>query len=499
MNEPKWLLVMRAITGLTETPGDADNPKIMAMNEYIAQCYPEMRAYCDGYTHDSIAWCGLTEAFCMAVAGIRPPFGPTDTDRWLWARAWAEWVAWGQELSRPQVGCIVVMEREGGGHVTTFEYEKNGMLYCRGGNQSDAVNLQGFDPDTTLGFFWPREAGDVPQIPVEDRPMLENGDTGPDVYDLQGMLNKQGRAGLDVDGEFGPATEQAVLNYQKSRQLEVDGVVGPQTWQALYDKKPPVIPKPPTTGYMPPQMVRGVCDIAINSEIADYIWQHDRGPAPAGYTKGVAVAFANTYRQWKAGYGPALEMAQRSSGNSDKDVLAWYAPEYRAVGMDNSSDGAVTLRHLWALVLGLGMMESSGEYCCGRDQSASNTSSDTCEAGAWQTSYNAHNCSDMFDRLFDDYEAHRIQGFQQIFEEDVSCSDADWQNYGSGKGLQFQMMCKEMPAFAAQTNAITLRNLRNHYGPINRKEAELRREADEMLQDVMEFIDEMEDVIEGTA
>jgi hypothetical protein len=56
----------------------------------------------------------------------------------------------------------------------------------------------------------------------------------------------------------------------------------------------------------------------------------------------------------------------------------------RELGMDNSADGVDTLRHLFALQLGLGMRESSGQYCCGRDMSADNVSAETCEAGLFQ-------------------------------------------------------------------------------------------------------------------
>jgi len=496
-NAPKWLLVMRAINGTDEFSGDADNPKILGMARYVGHKFPEQKSYWDQYQHDSTAWCGLTEAFCMAVCGYSGPWGPTDTDKPMWAQAWSTWEPWGTRLSRPVLGCIVVMTREGGGHVTTFEYEENGLYYCRGGNQSDSVNLSGYSPDNIIGLLWPRAAGDPPDvddIPVEDRPMLERGDNGPDVFDLQDMLNKQNRAGIDVDGDFGPATEEAVTNYQQSRGLEVDGICGQETWNALYDKKPPYVPKPPP-GAMPTQWVMAICDIAQHSAIANYNW-NERGQAPPGYIKGVAVAFGEVYRQWKAGYGPAVDMAKKNSGDEDKDVLAWYGPEYAARGMDNSHDGADTLRHFWALILGLGMMESSGEYCCGRDQSVPpgyyGPESTTTEAGAWQTSYDAHSCSSYFDQVFDDFKAEKLAGYQEVFKEGVTCSSENWKCYGSGDGYEFQELSKSSPAMAAEACAITLRHLRKHYGPIGRKEAELRPEANTLLHSVQSYIDEME-------
>jgi peptidoglycan hydrolase-like protein with peptidoglycan-binding domain len=56
---------------------------------------------------------------------------------------------------------------------------------------------------------------------------LRRGDTGTDVFYLQGRL------GVAVDGKFGPATEAAVRTYQGQHGLSPDGVVGPRTWGSL--------------------------------------------------------------------------------------------------------------------------------------------------------------------------------------------------------------------------------------------------------------------------
>ena len=56
----------------------------------------------------------------MAKANIRPPFGGTDTDRFLWARSWADDPDY-TVLKTPRLGCIVVLTRSGGGHVTVYE------------------------------------------------------------------------------------------------------------------------------------------------------------------------------------------------------------------------------------------------------------------------------------------------------------------------------------------------------------------------------------------
>lgn len=58
---------------------------------------------------------------------------------------------------------------------------------------------------------------------------LHYGSTGEQVKKLQKCLNKIMKAGLTVDGSFGPATLKAVKAFQKKYKLEVDGSVGPQT------------------------------------------------------------------------------------------------------------------------------------------------------------------------------------------------------------------------------------------------------------------------------
>jgi accessory colonization factor AcfC len=91
-----------------------------------------------------------------------------------------------------------------------------------------------------------------------------------------------------------------------------------------------------------------------------------------------------------------------------------------------------------------------------------------------------------------EYQQNLWSGYLTTFEDGVSCSNADWECYGSGSGYQFQEMCKNLPAFSAETAAITLRNLCNHYGPIKRYEAELRTDADVMFKAVQDYVDQIE-------
>jgi hypothetical protein len=205
----------------------------------------------------------------------------------------------------------------------------------------------------------------------------------------------------------------------------------------------------------------------------------------------MALAFAQTYKKLQQGHPAAVEMAKARTA-SDTDALNIYRKSFNALGMSNETDGIDTLRHLYALMLGHGMRESSGRHCEGRDMSASNVASDTAEAGLFQTSWNAHAASDPeFDNLMAEYSnpANKPTCYLTSFDDGVSCNSDEWSCYGSGDGYAFQKLCKECPAFAVETCGLTLRNLANHYGPIIRHETELKAASEEMFQAIQDFMD----------
>jgi peptidoglycan hydrolase-like protein with peptidoglycan-binding domain len=61
---------------------------------------------------------------------------------------------------------------------------------------------------------------------------VRRGSQGDAVRACQSQLAHHG-ASLQVDGDFGPRTEQAVRSFQQRHGLAVDGIVGPDTWFAL--------------------------------------------------------------------------------------------------------------------------------------------------------------------------------------------------------------------------------------------------------------------------
>ena len=314
----------------------------------------------------------------------------------------------------------------------------------------------------------------IPATDADGRPTLRRG--------ARGDIVKQVQAGMALppDSIFSASMEAAVRQFQRDHGLVPDGIVGPRTWASLEGAMAP-------PAEAPALFAGPITALAGASELARFSWK-DRGVAPTGYIKGMALVYARVYCKWKAGDPAAVDIARADTGDSARDALSWYRDVFSAAGMDNSAGGADTLRHLFVLLIGLGMRESSGKHCVGRDRTADNTAAETAEAGLFQTSFNAKSASPLMPALFAQYSANP-SGFLDVFREGVRCSAGDLQNFGSGDGKEFQRLSKECPAFAAEFAAVGLRYIRKHWGPITRRQAEIRPECDRLLSQVQATVD----------
>lgn len=68
---------------------------------------------------------------------------------------------------------------------------------------------------------------------------LRKGSSGAEVREAQRLLNLAG-AGLNIDGNFGQKTYEAVKKYQKNNGLTADGVIGQKTWEKLRGSQDPI-------------------------------------------------------------------------------------------------------------------------------------------------------------------------------------------------------------------------------------------------------------------
>lgn len=218
-------------------------------------------------------------------------------------------------------------------------------------------------------------------------------------------------------------------------------------------------------------------DIAANSACARVVWK-DRGKAPAAYIKGLALTYARNLCDIDT---PLVKRMTMPIGATSKDALELYH-----LSGESAKDRLIAL---YTLGVGLGMRESSGAYCTGRDGSASNVTASTAEAGLFQTSYNSVGADGELGKLFEKYQKGGQVCFLDVFKNGVSCKAHDAINYGSGNGLRFQEMAKSCPAFATQYAMLTLRVLRDHYGPILRREAEYKQECKALFTGIQSFIE----------
>jgi hypothetical protein len=215
----------------------------------------------------------------------------------------------------------------------------------------------------------------------------------------------------------------------------------------------------------------------------------------------VTLVFARSVCQPQRADVQVVSAAVGASPNSD-DALSVYQSAFQANGMRNDKAGVNTLRHGYALLIGLGMMESSGKYCEGRDVSECFTKAESAEAGLFQTSYGARRFSPALNELFQNYSANQNRCLLDVFHgptcpivksHNPACPSATSDVAGTGPGADWQKLTKSCPAFATEYAAVVLRKhggVKGEFNPIRKRQAELRPECDTMLQKAQTYVEQ---------
>lgn len=145
--EPAWLSEARRWLGMKEIPGPKHNTTIQSWLKQLGAWW----------TDDETPWCGVFVAHCMRATGHKLP------KHWYRAKGWLDW---GTAIKKPVVGCVVVLEREGGGHVfIATAIDNKGRIVGIGGNQGNQVSIAAFDAHRIVGYRWPAE------VPVGQTPL----------------------------------------------------------------------------------------------------------------------------------------------------------------------------------------------------------------------------------------------------------------------------------------------------------------------------------------
>lgn len=137
--KPYWLTVAEKYLGVRELKG----PK---HSNIIVDWLDKLRAW---WRDDETPWCGVFVAAVFHEVGLPSP------TYYMRAKAWLNW---GRRLTEPVLGCVVVFERAGGGHVG-FVVGRNHQndLWVLGGNQGNAVTIALFERTRVLGYRIPRD------------------------------------------------------------------------------------------------------------------------------------------------------------------------------------------------------------------------------------------------------------------------------------------------------------------------------------------------------
>ncbi len=212
-----------------------------------------------------------------------------------------------------------------------------------------------------------------------------------------------------------------------------------------------------------PDLQTSIKGIIAMSDCAKFVFGN-RGKPNATYLQYIAEGYHKAF----CGKESPLPL-----GTKTADALALY-------------ELAPTVRNTYQLLLGLGMQESSGKSCTGKDASADNTTATEAEAGLFQSSFNSMIFAKVVNGKTTYVEDLRLR---TIFNSYKGCATApcvgkEAEVYGKGEGATFQKQSKECPAFAVEYNALAIRLKRGHFGPLNRKEAKVVPACGAMLDQV---------------
>lgn len=153
--KPAWILEAEKHIGTKEVPGKGNNPVIVGWLK-------QLKAW---WSDDATPWCGTYVAHCFAMLNIALP------KHWYRAK---DWLNWGTVLDAPKFGCVVIFNRDGGGHVGFLVgQDHRGNLMILGGNQGDSVNIKPFAMARVAGYRWPTGQ---PMPANSDLPLIASSD-----------------------------------------------------------------------------------------------------------------------------------------------------------------------------------------------------------------------------------------------------------------------------------------------------------------------------------
>jgi len=212
--------------------------------------------------------------------------------------------------------------------------------------------------------------------------------------------------------------------------------------------------------------------VVSRSSCAAHRWP-GRGVAPRGYMLGMGRTYA---KAWCDLRHPA-SVAARVAGtdfDASTDALAHYG---RAGGSPQER-----LRALYALALGEGMRESTGNASAGFNRGVRHASPKEAEAGLFQVMPNSLHDSPWLGELYDQYRAQPSWCLGEVFMEGTK--NHHQPVLGKGADAEFQRFVKACPAFAVDYATIVLRTDLRKFPPVRRRKAQLLPACVAMFEEI---------------
>lgn len=134
-----WLDIAKREIGVKEIPGPKHSGRVLEYHMVTK----------NSATTDEVPWCSSFMNWIMLQAGFRGTGSAA-------ARSWLDW---GETLSEPRYGAVVVLWRGSKdswtGHVGLYMCEDDEFVFLLGGNQGNRVCIQGYPKEQILGYRWP--------------------------------------------------------------------------------------------------------------------------------------------------------------------------------------------------------------------------------------------------------------------------------------------------------------------------------------------------------
>jgi hypothetical protein len=239
-----------------------------------------------------------------------------------------------------------------------------------------------------------------------------------------------------------------------------------------------------------PACEQNIFDLVTASGLSAYSWK-GRGLVPIGYLNGMALTFARVYCKFLSGDYFVSLMAKAPKPKKGRiDALAYLRKKFKGARMPNITDGADTLRHLFVLLLGIGVRESEGIFCAPRHFKHKNKSED--EAGLFQMSYSigVGNIDRIeINQFYKSLLNLPYSGYLPAFSNGVKCGSFPLTDTSGGAAGEFRNFCLTQPALCAELAALCCRFRRESWGPVNEATVELLPAVDSLLLSVQASVD----------